>query len=421
MKVKMTTIAAAIALSTSFAVNAAPVTDPNNLDYVGAQASPPSYGVDNNTTFLDDGAWPSPLPMPMPFNATGGGTFSSELSSMPGSSAALGDNDSVIDQTTASGLPQSGNAASVMQGNGTQNDSYIRQNKLSSGDTMEVEVEQSGNNNHSDVVQDLNYGATSKVYQTGDGHRSRVTQLGDHSNKAEVQQNGSAQRSIIEQGTKPGGADSNTASVFQSNMNNESFVRQQWDSNDATVIQFGNNGTSKVWQQSDNNIAFLSQGGSDNSSSIRQGVTGSSDNNFAFVVQDGSDNNSGIQQEGGDANIAGTLQIGNDGQSSIFQNGAGNIAGVAQFGVGDVSMVIQEGDSKTALVLQTGVGIAGVEFNESYILQKGTGAHTALVVQDHAPASGWNNVSTITQLNSANGNATVFQSGAGNRASTIQY
>ncbi|MCO7245849.1 hypothetical protein [Halomonas sp. Mc5H-6] len=420
MKLQLTAIAAAIALSSNFAI-AQTVTSPANLDYVGAEAMPPSYGVDNNTTSEDDVAWSGGLPARGTFNAINGSSFDSELGSMSGSSAVGGTNDSTIDQTTQSGTSAAGNSASVVQSGGDQNESNVVQNKLGQGDALEAEVVQTGNQNRSDINQELSFGAIAKVEQDGDGNLSRINQLGADSNGADVMQTGDDHRSIVEQGTNPGGAQNNNTFVTQTNTDNQSFVRQQWNDNLADVDQNGNSGMSQIWQQSDGNIAMLSDTGTYNESYIRQGETGTSDYNEADVTQGGSYNDSYISQLGGDYNEATVQQTGDYGTSDIFQNGEGNEAKVTQSGDGDVSWIIQEGDDKIATVNQMGSGIAGSEFNESYILQTGAGAHNATVIQDHDPSNGWNNVSTITQTASTVGNAYVEQTGSGNRASTIQY
>lgn len=407
MKMQLTTLAAAIAFATSMAANAQPVTDPNNLDYVGAKDSPPNYGVDNNTTNKDNKAWKHFPPSGTfntsvygvySFKAINNDTFTSELNSMAPSVAASGTNESTIDQTTQNGGAAHGNAASVIQSGGSQNESNITQNKRGQGDALQAEVVQNGNKNRSDVKQDLSFGATAKVYQDGDRNLSRVTQLGADNNGAEVNQTGNDHRSIVEQGTNPGGADNNNAFVTQNNTANQSFVRQQWDNNLATVNQNGNNGMSQIWQQSDSNMATLTDTGSDNTSYIRQGDQGHGDSNRANVEQHGI-----------------------SGLSHVYQYGDSNIAEVTQRGDGDVSWIIQSGDNKKAIVEQKGSGTAGAEFNESYILQQGSGAHIAEVTQYHDPSNGYNNVSTVTQLGATIGNATVIQNGAGNRASTIQY
>ncbi|MGS2745277.1 hypothetical protein ACU6TU_17005 [Halomonas sp. LS-001] len=422
MKTQMTAIAAAIALSSNMAMAQTTVTSPNNLDYIGAQSSPPSYGVDNNNSTLDEGAWGSPgLPSRGTFTATNGiNSFDVELGAMDDSGAADGENDSLIDQTTQSGGAALGNSASVVQINGDENESNVIQNQQGQGDALEAEVVQDGNKNRSDIDQDLSHGAIAKVKQIGNENLSRIDQLGADSNGADVSQSGNSHRSIIEQGTNPGGAQNNNAFVSQTNMENQSFVRQQWDNNYTSVTQNGSNGMSQIWQQSDGNKAVLMDTGMYNESYIRQGDAGTSDLNEANVTQSGANNNSYVSQLVGDSNEADVNQQGNDGMSNIFQDGSSNKADVMQSSDGDISWVIQDGNDKYAKVQQVGSGADG-EFNESYILQTGSGAHTANVYQDHNPSGGWNNVSTITQLGSTIGNAVVNQNGAGNQASTIQY
>ncbi|PKG54861.1 hypothetical protein [Halomonas sp. MES3-P3E] len=419
MKLQLTALGAAIALSSNMAM-AQTVTSPNNLDYIGAESSPPSYGVDNKNSNFDNATWVGGLPARITFQATTNGqSFGSELSSM-GGSTAFGENKSLIEQETQSGGPSIGNSASVVQINGTDNDSSVDQNKQQQGDALEAEVVQSGNENRSDISQDLSYGAIAKVYQTGNGNLSRIDQLGADSNGAEVTQTGDNHRSIVEQGTNPGGAQNNNAFVTQTLMDSQSFVRQQWDGNLAVVAQDGTSGMSQIWQQSDNNVAKLWDTGAYNGSYIRQGVSGTSDYNDANVEQSGEYNDSYISQSVGDFNEADVIQSGDYGKSDIVQTGRQNEADVDQSGGGDISWVIQNGNNQYAKVEQTGSGTAEVEFNESYIMQTGGGTHSADVYQNHYPTSGYNNVSTITQLGSTMGNATVVQNGAGNRASTIQ-
>jgi hypothetical protein len=139
------------------------------------------------------------------------------------------------------------------------------------------------------------------------------------------------------------------------------------------------------------------------------------------VYQSGIYNDSYVSQLNGNDNKANVNQSGTYGESNVLQNGNSNFADISQSGEGDISWVIQNGDNKSATVEQSGVGVPGAEFNESFIIQSGAGAHTAYVNQAHAPAGGWNNISTITQTGTVNASASVMQTGSGNRASTIQY
>merc|ERR1712000_621542 len=129
------------------------------------------------------------------------------------------------------------------------------------------------------------------------------------------------------------------------------------------------------------NMAMLDQSGDENTSYILQGSAGVGDFNTAYVDQSGSYNDSYVSQLNGNDNKANVNQSGTYGESNVLQNGNSNFADISQSGEGDISWVIQNGDNKSATVEQSGVGVPGAEFNESFIIQSGAGAHTAYVIK----------------------------------------
>ena len=428
MKLQLTTLAAAVSIAmsaSSLAQTPAPVSSNVELKYESDMPLQQGggWGVNNensNALNIDDDAWDGSN-----FGAgdhTRFQTFTNSLGSMDPSTVISGANTSLIKQETQAGGAEFGNMASVMQ-TGDQNYSNVDQNKQQSGDALEADVYQDGVGNSSDVTQDLSFGAVANVYQQGDRNLSTVTQYGADNNGSDVSQIGDDNRSIVVQGTSPGGATGNNTFVQQNGDSNQSYVFQQWHNNTAMSDQFGDSGMSQIWQAGSGNEAKLKQeaGSEFNTSYILQGQGGVSDNNLAEVTQGGNNNESYVSQLVGDSNKAFVKQTGSYGDSTILQSGALNYANVEQSGVGDISFITQEGSNNEANVTQKGLGIAGQEFNESFILQTGGGSHIATVNQDHAPAGGWNNISTITQISANQGNATVTQVGSGNRASTIQY
>ena len=425
MKMQLTALAAAVSIAMSASSLAQTMQSNVDLEYESATSPQQGggWGVNNensNALNIDDNAWDNSN-----FGAgddTRFQTFTDSLGSMDPSTVISGENTSFIRQETQAGGAQFGNMASVMQ-KGDQNYSNVDQNKQQSGDALEADVYQNGEGNSSIVKQDLSFGAVANVYQYGDRNLSKVDQFGADNNGSDVNQTGNDNRSIVVQGTNPGGATGNNTFVQQNGDSNQSYVFQQWHNNTAMSDQFGDNGMSQIWQAGSGNEAKLKQeaGSELNTSYILQGQGGVSDNNLADVTQDGNNNESYVSQLVGDGNEAFVKQTGSYGDSTILQSGALNYANVEQSGVGDISFITQEGSNNEANVTQKGLGIAGQEFNESFILQTGGGSHIATVNQDHAPAGGWNNISTITQISANQGNATVTQVGSGNRASTIQY
>tara|TARA_Y100000588_G_C14136890_1_gene874221 strand:- start:26 stop:1276 length:1251 start_codon:yes stop_codon:yes gene_type:complete len=416
MKMQLTALAAAISLAVSGAAFAQQtITEQNNLEYssVTNPAQGGGWGLDNKNEEMDNEAWnASGFPIPRSTEFTG---FQNDLNGMTGSTAS--GNESVIDQTTNLSST-TGNVTSVLQGGGTDNQSFVVQNKQGTGDALSAYVDQRGDANVSSVEQDLSYGAIANVFQDGTANQARIEQLGADLNSAEIQQTGNDHKSIIEQGILNGGASGNVAWSEQSGSTNQSFIKQGRQNNYAEAQQHGTDGINMMRQRGDDNVAYLDQTGQSNSSYVYQDSRPNFAGNSADITQSGSNNDSYADQEGGGNDVT-VSQTGNDALSTVFQRGTNNTADVSQSGGFDASNILQFGAGHDATVVQSGSGVYNT-INESHILQTGSASHVASVTQQHV-GSGWNNISTITQDSAVNASATVNQMGSGNRASTIQY
>ena len=216
MKLQLTALAAAVSLAlSSAAIAQTTVTSNSNLNYTSiGQPQGGGYGVDNGNSTVDNAEWTG-----FPPSRDGAfTTFQDELDNMDGSTAGPNENLSTIDQT-ATGT--TGNQASVTQSGGSQNESNVTQNKLSStGSALKADVIQIGNSNRSDVDQELSTGAIANISQQGDSNLSRVDQFGADRNGADVSQTGNGHQSIIHQGVLTGGAADNNAWVNQTGESN---------------------------------------------------------------------------------------------------------------------------------------------------------------------------------------------------------
>lgn len=313
MKLQLTAIAAAVALTVSFSASAAsnPVTETTNLNDV-------QWGVDNrsngNTYTQDNTAWTTnDLLTDNDFPTA---RFSFTLGNLPDSNAS-GQN---IEATTQTGT---GNSASTVQTN-TDNESSIDQN----GNLHFADTDQQGEGSYSRVNQHLGEGGVVNTLQTGNDHRSAVDQLGNSFNGADIYQEGSNNASYVLQGTQPGGADHNSAYVTQAGGGNKSYIGQtHGDHNIASATQNGTDGTSYIIQMGGSNEATLIQ-------------NMNADQNESYILQD----NQGflavgghyakVTQGGGSSNIATVTQLGQasaNAHSTVNQSGGSNQASVLQY------------------------------------------------------------------------------------------
>ena len=313
-------------------------------------------------------------------------------------------NDSTIDQI---GL---GNFADVDQTGGNGGTSLIEQ----TGDNDLASVLQSdggGSGTNNAIIRQLEGSNVQEANITQNngtsGAENFATIVQDSiqgGNLANINQDGAGNQAVALQG--PGASDDLVFPTFFGTIvrpttpgditNSESSINQLGNGNTASTAQVvGSNG-------GDNNLAGITQTGDDNSAAILQGTgTGSTifgpalsandNDNIANILQDGIGNDSSIAQ-GGESGFASNTQTGNDNSSVIVQSG-----GTPFFG--NSAVVSQTGNDNESEVFQTSSN------GDLPIVPDGT---TASVTQN-----GDDNFSTISQKPLGGHLATVLQTGNG--------
>ena len=222
-----------------------------------------------------------------------------------------GDNDSLVEQTA------DGASATVTQYGNTTAPTYFPSNQslISQASAAIADVEQTGQQNVSDILQDAAAaGALATVRQTNPNAAA-------------------------------GAGDVNTSAITQSALTS-AFVEQIGEGNDSIVNQTG---TNAVLARNTTAAAEVSQLGDDGFSRVGQSGTG----NEARLMQlaGSSEAHSEIDQSGSD-NLADVMQGGFDNASYVTQSGSGNTATVTQTSDSNVSTVTQAGMANTATVTQ---------------------------------------------------------------------
>ncbi|NOT71043.1 MAG: hypothetical protein HOP09_07080 [Hyphomicrobium sp.] len=237
--------------------------------------------------------------------------------------------------------------------------------------------------------------------QTGNGNEATVTQL--------QPTNSNDNDSLIEQGTSLAPSDNNKATVYQGGASwdltpqdakNDSKIWQKQDGNEAIVKQTGTLGVT--------NTSEIDTDGNDSYASVDQQGRGTGPN-FSRIDQVGDDNRATVTQ----------LDVYNDNNSDIDQNGSNNTANVyqgeaANFAGGpgankyNHSEVTQTGDWSRAEIDQEGNENASV--NTSLVTQNGTGVGV-----------GQENLVSVHQYGSTTNFSSANQNGNSNTATVNQH
>ena len=254
---------------------------------------------------------------------------------------------------------------STIDQGGDRNTAFLIQNERGSSAGQFSDIDQSGSDNYADVAQ-TGFADDSFVTQSSDGNSAIVIQ------DSVVNGTGftiNQTSTVIQSGT--GGHIANVSQTLGPTSN--SYVEQQGDTNtanaiqislrqDLDIIQTGNGNTASVTQGQiifgpAENVAFVEQIGNFNQSTIIQAQNSSSNN--ARSTQSGDDGRSTIIQEGevptNTHDNSATLNqlVGSSGAVSLIdQMGEDNIATVTQGGIGDMSTVMQSGNGNMATVNQ---------------------------------------------------------------------
>ncbi|WP_339882270.1 hypothetical protein [Vreelandella maris] len=333
MKMQLTTLAAAIALSAS-AVS-------------WADARDPVYEVNGNTinngkgAFDQQGTIRSDMDGWDSLNIDNGtiGVRATDHDQVNQTGSTLNsaqdgtEQYSEILQSGPNGGSSSGNEAYVDQGSGgsEQNVSLIQQ---INGSTNRADVIQKGNGyNESRIVQQYGDSNTATVNQYGTTDQSDILQTNGNLNTAEVNQyGGSYNQSIIVQRN----GDSNMALVEQRNSN--------WS--DSYILQDGNDNTADVRQRNNSNYSdsIIRQVGNNNTAEVDQ--QNNSEQTWSFIEQRGEEHLAEVTQNDADLSASYIYQGGNVG---------GHEAYVTQTNEsGSLSMVRQNGSAAIANHNQTG-------------------------------------------------------------------
>ena len=139
-----------------------------------------------------------------------------------------------------------GNSAIVFQANGSTAESRVYQD---SQDSV-AGVYQEGDNQYSDVDQQITQSGVAGVAQFGSSQRSRIQQNGADNSYAGVLQAGSSNDAFISQANVGGSAESNVAGIAQDGTDNRSGIRQLSSNNIALSAQFGDLNESYIVQRS---------------------------------------------------------------------------------------------------------------------------------------------------------------------------
>lgn len=200
-----------------------------------------------------------------------------------------------------------------------------------------AKVEQKGGtNNEAWVLQDQR-GATVTIDQIGSDNLAKIKQSGP--NDAGVE--GSNEAGISQIGDNNEVLNHNfSGNAFQKN--GTSFDN---DKNWLQVDQIGNENQAGIWQEHHND-ATISQVGDGNDASVYQVSVAGGEVNVAGIEQEGNDNSASISQTRTD------VMDGLDNWGSILQTGDLNMATMVQEGDSHWSQISQNGNSNIATVTQ---------------------------------------------------------------------
>jgi hypothetical protein len=359
------------------------------------------------------------------FAQVAGAPTSQVVSALPGAAATANAGESI----------QNGNANKVqVRQAGTNQSVYTNQNDGSTGLGGNLaRVFQTG-----DVSAPSGIENATEVLQSGAANQSTSIQQGDYNNAYTAQgQNddaSSGNKARIQQGNNEQ-AESNYAAIEQDGTDNQAQTLQRWDNNDAWTTQDGTANKSKIDQAaapdgSDGHEARNIQLGDNNESSINQSGAGA--RNAAIATQFGSDNQAMQTQ----TTTAPEGMVGNRGgikqgvqtpqdysevplvsdlftEASALDGTALPIVGSTLAGFGNKALQVQNGKEQEADMFQFGGTATGGSNYGEQVQFSGWGNDAALA-QGHFSAGEPDNYGKQYQAGD-NNDAGLLQSGSGHK------
>lgn len=329
---------------------------------------------------------------------------------------------------------QNGNANKVqVRQAGTNQSVFTNQNDGSTGiGGNQAAVYQTGDVSDPSGIQNA-----AEVQQSGAANQSTTIQQGDFNNAYTAQgQNddaSSGNKARIQQGNNEQ-AESNYAAIQQDGIDNEAQTLQRWDNSDASTVQNGTANKSKIDQAaapdgSDGHFADNGQNGANNESVITQSGAGA--RNSAEARQTG-DGNRVMQMQTTDAASGGTgnLALAAQGEytptATTTQIGslAADLDAIdgAVFGpdtessFGATLNQIQSGNNNQVYAEQFGTGLNGGNYAEQ--VQSGTG-NVGFVAQNFTDENDGNYAKQ--DQSGTNSGAALTQRGSANKSAQVQY
>ncbi|MDD3319953.1 MAG: hypothetical protein PHS59_00720 [Paludibacter sp.] len=208
-----------------------------------------------------------------------------DLSSAIGITQEGANNVGVIEQTrtATNNVFLDGPVAGMFQ-DGKRNDAFISQYGTYKVTTQDAWVNQIGNDNESDQIQNTFWGS-SFVLQLGDKNTALTNQITGNEFHADIRQVGDENTAEIFQVGDNGNTAKNWASADQRGDKNTSFQSQDGSLNKSFAYQQGEENLSRLYQTGIGNEVISSQYGCNNSSKLMQ-----SDGSTADIYQRGDDN-----------------------------------------------------------------------------------------------------------------------------------
>lgn len=331
------------------------------------------------------------------------GTNQSVFTNQNDGSTGIGGNQATVYQTGDVSDPSGiQNAAEVQQSGAANQSTTIQQGDFNNAYTAQGQNDDASSGNKARIQQGNNEQAESNyaaIQQDGIDNEAQTLQRWDNSDASTVQ-NGTANKSKIDQAAAPDGSDGHEAYTSQDGNRNGSTILQSGAGarNVATTEQVGDDNDAKQVQSTDatagmtGNRAGLTQGtpaGSpntpllgglfDNSTLVDANFTlaatsGESLGANAFQTQNGKENEMDVSQLGGTVGASNYSE-----QEQI--SGSGNDAGVIQghYFLGEESNYAkqsQAGDNNAAGLVQSGSGMKALQtqqgdLNEVFSTQRG--------------------------------------------------
>jgi len=223
-------------------------------------------------------------------------------------------------------------------------DNKAETDQIDGNGNMSININQSGANNDSDILQVKGQWHEAQIDQLGSGNEIDLTQ-DNTSTLATINQNGTDNKADVYQRNYlfSFGTYSSSVGVDQTGDNNQAWVDSDGFGNNVSITQ-GSSGT-----PSNGQYANVTQDGSDNESSIEQFGNGGADHT---QIQDGSANNAVAESSWGSSTGL-QEQYGSENTSIFKQNGYHN-ATTIQDGLNNYSWLRQSAGSSTAMFDQVG-------------------------------------------------------------------